>query len=65
MSSRRDDASDARSPARRARASSAHKQLYFPDTNVLITRFLDADGVCEVQDFMPIEPGRPTGSGTA
>jgi GH15 family glucan-1,4-alpha-glucosidase len=39
--------------------SSAHKQLYFPDTNVLITRFLDADGVCEVQDFMPIE-SRPT-----
>jgi GH15 family glucan-1,4-alpha-glucosidase len=35
---------------------SDHKQLYFPDTNVLITRFLDADGVCEVQDFMPIQP---------
>ena len=31
------------------------KQLYFPDTNVLITRSLDPDGVCEVQDFMPIE----------
>jgi len=30
------------------------KQLYFPDTNVLITRFLTADGVGEVQDFMPI-----------
>ena len=38
--------------------SSAHKQLYFPDTNVLITRFLDADGVCEVQDFMPIPSSR-------
>ena len=36
---------------------SDHKQLYFPDTNVLITRFLDADGVCEVQDFMPIQTG--------
>ena len=36
-------------PARRT------KQLYFPDTNVLITRSLDPDGVCEVQDFMPIE----------
>ena len=35
------------------------KQLYFPDTNVLITRFLDPDGVGEVQDFMPIE--RPAG----
>ena len=38
---------------------SDHKQLYFPDTNVLITRFLDADGVCEVQDFMPIQRGSP------
>jgi GH15 family glucan-1,4-alpha-glucosidase len=30
------------------------KQLYFPDTNVLITRFLTRGGVGEVQDFMPI-----------
>jgi GH15 family glucan-1,4-alpha-glucosidase len=30
------------------------KQLYFPDTNVLITRFLTPHGVGEVQDFMPI-----------
>ena len=30
------------------------KQLYLPDTNVLITRFLMADGVGEVQDFMPL-----------
>ena len=30
------------------------KQLYFPDTNVLITRFLTPDGVGEVQDFMAI-----------
>src|SRR5215207_317945 len=29
------------------------KQLYLPDTNVLITRFLMPDGVGEVQDFMP------------
>jgi GH15 family glucan-1,4-alpha-glucosidase len=33
------------------------KQLYLPDTNVLITRFLMPDGVGEVQDFMP--PARP------
>ena len=32
------------------------KQLYFPDTNVLITRFLTPSGVGEVQDFMPIGP---------
>ena len=31
------------------------KQLYFPDTNVLITRFFSPGGVGEVQDFMPIE----------
>jgi hypothetical protein len=29
------------------------KQLYLPDTNVLITRFLMREGVGEVQDFMP------------
>jgi GH15 family glucan-1,4-alpha-glucosidase len=32
------------------------KQLYFPDTNILITRFFTPGGVGEVQDFMPIEP---------
>src|SRR5262249_50531819 len=30
------------------------KQLYVPDTNVLITRFLSPQGVGEVQDFMPV-----------
>jgi len=30
------------------------KQLYWPDTNVLITRFLSPDGVGEIEDFMPI-----------
>jgi GH15 family glucan-1,4-alpha-glucosidase len=30
------------------------KQLYLPDTNVLITRFLTDGGVGEVQDFMPV-----------
>jgi GH15 family glucan-1,4-alpha-glucosidase len=29
------------------------KQLYLPDTNVLITRFLTPSGVGELQDFMP------------
>jgi GH15 family glucan-1,4-alpha-glucosidase len=32
----------------------ASKQLYLPDTNILITRFLSPDGVGEVHDFMPI-----------
>ena len=35
------------------------KQLYLPDTNVLITRFLTAGGVGEVQDFMPIQTVGP------
>jgi len=30
------------------------KQMYWPDTNVLVTRFLSADGVGEVIDFMPV-----------
>jgi GH15 family glucan-1,4-alpha-glucosidase len=32
-----------------------HKQLYFPDTNMLLTRFLSHEGVVEVSDFMPIQ----------
>jgi GH15 family glucan-1,4-alpha-glucosidase len=32
------------------------KQLYFPDTNVLVTRFLSPHGVAEVLDFMPVVP---------
>lgn len=32
-----------------------HRQLYLPDTNILITRFLAHDGVGEVSDFMPVE----------
>ncbi|MGP4048948.1 glycoside hydrolase family 15 protein [Streptomyces sp. 2A115] len=31
------------------------KQFYFPDTNVLVTRFFTEDGVGEVQDFMPVD----------
>ena len=39
-------------------AGGTSKQLYFPDTNVLITRFLTPEGVVEMQDFMPVsEPG--------
>ncbi|MER5935706.1 glycoside hydrolase family 15 protein [Streptomyces sp. NPDC001928] len=34
------------------------KQFYFPDTNVLITRFFTEDGVGEIQDFMPMD-GNP------
>jgi GH15 family glucan-1,4-alpha-glucosidase len=30
------------------------KQLYLPDTNVLLTRFLSSAGVGEITDFMPV-----------
>src|SRR5579864_6237240 len=36
------------------------KQLYLPDTNILITRFLTVDGVGEIIDFMPIKPAGST-----
>ena len=36
-----------------------HKQLYLPDTNVLLSRFLSAEGVAEISDFMPIENVHP------
>jgi GH15 family glucan-1,4-alpha-glucosidase len=39
----------------------SRKQMYLPETNVLITRFLTVDGICEITDFMPVEnPKRPT-----
>ena len=31
-----------------------NKQMYWPETNVLVTRFLSPDGVGEVIDFMPV-----------
>jgi GH15 family glucan-1,4-alpha-glucosidase len=31
------------------------RQLYFPDTAILITRFMTPDGVGEVIDFMPVD----------
>jgi GH15 family glucan-1,4-alpha-glucosidase len=33
------------------------RQLYLPDTNVLITRFLSPNGVSEIQDVMPVDDG--------
>jgi pentatricopeptide repeat protein len=35
------------------------KQLYFPSTAMLITRFMTPDGVGEVLDFMPVIEGEP------
>ena len=36
------------------------KQLYMPNTAMLITRFMTPDGVGEVLDFMPVIEGKPT-----
>jgi GH15 family glucan-1,4-alpha-glucosidase len=43
----------------RFRIASVHgdarrKQFYWPETNVLVTRFLCADGVGQILDFMPV-----------
>ncbi|MGH7093771.1 MAG: glycoside hydrolase family 15 protein, partial [Stellaceae bacterium] len=36
-----------------------HRQMYLPDSCVLLTRFLSAAGVGEILDFMPIEDAPP------
>lgn len=36
----------------------SHKQVYWPDTNVLVTRFLANDGVGEIIDFMPLSESK-------
>src|SRR5918995_5907221 len=36
------------------------RQLYLPDTAILITRFVSSDGVGEGLDFMPVLEGRAT-----
>ena len=38
----------------------AIKQVYWPDTNVLVTRFFSADGVGHIEDFMPLDRSRST-----
>ena len=36
------------------RSDLTHKQFYWPETNVLVTRFLSAEGVGEITDYMPV-----------
>jgi GH15 family glucan-1,4-alpha-glucosidase len=36
-------------------ADAKQKQLYLPDSNILLTRFLSDAGVAEISDFMPAE----------
>ena len=35
------------------------KQIYLPDSNMLLTRFLSGEGVAEVSDFMPVQSPWP------
>ncbi len=32
-----------------------NRQRYFPDTNILLTRFLGESGIAEISDFMPVQ----------
>jgi GH15 family glucan-1,4-alpha-glucosidase len=48
-----DDAKGGRFAIAPASSDVVHKQLYWPDTNVLVTRFLATEGVGEIEDFMP------------
>jgi GH15 family glucan-1,4-alpha-glucosidase len=43
-----------------AREDCVTKQLYLPDTAVLVTRFMTPDGVGELHDFMPVAGKRVT-----
>ncbi len=40
-----------------ANAEARRRQMYLPDSNILVTRFLTPDGVGEVVDFMPVSDG--------
>src|SRR6201993_1649522 len=40
-----------------ATSEARRRQMYLPDSNVLMTRFLTPDGVGEVVDFMPVHEG--------
>ncbi len=48
-----DDTKGGRFQIRPRETPSTCKQLYWPETNVLVTRFLSPDGVAEIDDFMP------------
>src|SRR5688572_29079928 len=49
-----DDAKGGRFRIAPAGENYRHKQFYWPDTNVLITRFLHDEGVGEIEDYMPV-----------
>jgi hypothetical protein len=50
-----DDLKGGRFEIRPALSNMRVRQLYLPETNILITRFLADEGVAELMDYMPIE----------
>lgn len=54
-----DDADGGRFEISAAMDGARRKQLYLPDTNVLLTRFLSDAGVGEITDFMPVTVDAP------
>ena len=46
-----------------ASVPATHRQMYLPETNILLTRFLSQEGVGEVIDFMPVPLPRVPGQG--
>ncbi len=50
-----DDARGGCFQIRPARDDYSTRQMYLPDTNVLLTRFFSPEGMAEIADFMPIE----------
>lgn len=42
-----------------------HHQLYYPDTNILLTRIATPAGMAEVTDFMPVKESRPDENGVS
>ncbi len=49
-----DDAKGGRFQIAPANHGVTHKQVYWPGTNILVTRFLSPDGVGELVDYMPV-----------
>jgi GH15 family glucan-1,4-alpha-glucosidase len=41
--------------------SARRRQIYLPDSNILLTRFLCDSGVAEISDFMPLDGDAPQG----
>ncbi len=55
-----DDERGGRFSIRPAVEGVTNRQMYLPDTNILITRFLSDEGLGEVADFMPVDAAGAT-----